>query len=60
MVDLHVVPMNDLVEHDTSIDTSCICMPTDTPVKQEDGTIRWLAVHHSLDGRELPPGPGIG
>lgn len=52
MVDLHVVPVNDLVEHDTSIGAACICAPTDTPVKQEDGTIRWLAVHHSLDGRE--------
>lgn len=53
MVDLHVVPVDDLVEHDTSIDAACVCVPTDTPVEQEDGTIRWLAVHHSLDGREL-------
>ena len=52
MVDLHVVPIGDLIEHDTSIDGSCVCVPTDTPVQREDGTIRWLAVHHSLDGRE--------
>lgn len=53
MTDLHVVPIGNLIEHDTGVDSSCVCMPTDTPVEQEDGTIRWLAVHHSLDGREL-------
>lgn len=55
MADLHVTPVGDLIEHDTSMDGECVCMPTDTPVAQEDGVIRWLAVHHSLDGRELPP-----
>ncbi|MGW7359455.1 hypothetical protein ACWGI0_23185 [Streptomyces sp. NPDC054802] len=55
MTDLHVVPVDDLIAHDTTADGTCACGPTDTPVKQDDGSIRWLAVHHSLDGRELPP-----
>jgi hypothetical protein len=53
MTDLHVVPVDDLIEHDTSISGSCACGPTDKPVKRDDGSAGWIAVHHSLDGREL-------
>lgn len=48
----HVVPVDDLIEHDTDTD-SCICGPEITPVERDDGSIAWIVVHHSLDGREL-------
>jgi hypothetical protein len=54
MPDLHVTPVGDLVEHDTRVDGECACGPTDQPVKHDDGSISWIAVHHSLDGRERP------
>lgn len=46
----HVVPVNDLIEHETT--DRCLCGPATEPVKREDGSIGWLHVHHSLDGRE--------
>ena len=57
---LHVVPVGDVVEHDTSPD--CICGPTLDTVRPagtrscdcgcvpEQVGMTW--VHHSLDGRE--------
>jgi hypothetical protein len=48
---LHVVPVGDLIEHVLSGD--CPCGPADKPVERDDGSTGWLAVHHSLDGREL-------
>lgn len=47
---LHIVPIGDVVEHITT--DECVCGPTDQPVKREDGSVRWLVVHHSADGRE--------
>ncbi len=50
---VHVHPVNDLVEHDTSeidgepFNDECVCGPDVEPV----GT-GWLITHHSLDGRE--------
>ncbi|WP_393075240.1 hypothetical protein [Streptomyces sp. LN704] len=52
MADLHVTPIDDVIEHDTSADTECVCGPTDQPVPRDDGSVGWLAIHHSLDGRE--------
>jgi hypothetical protein len=49
-VALHVIPVGDLVEHDTSDD--CVCVPRSEPVERDDGSHGWLVVHHSLDGRE--------
>jgi len=47
MISYHVVPINDLREHETEDNLDCWCRPgTDA----EDETI---AVHNSLDGREL-------
>lgn len=54
MTDLHIVPVGDLVEHDTNVGSECACGPTDTPIKSDEGVIRFMAVHHSLDGRERP------
>jgi hypothetical protein len=47
---VHVVPTNDLVEHETT--ESCACGPTCEVVFRGDGTNGWLYTHHSLDGRE--------
>lgn len=48
---LHVVPVGDAVQHVS--DDDCVCGPTVKPIKAEDGSIQWLMIHHSLDGREL-------
>lgn len=48
---VHVIPCNDLVEHDLTED--CVCGPTPEPVRCEDGSIGCVITHHSLDGREL-------
>lgn len=50
MSDLHVMPAHDSVGHEASDD--CACGPTQDPVKRPDGSIGWVAIHHSLDGRE--------
>jgi len=41
-----------LVEHDTGGD-GCVCGPGVVPVMRTDGSVGWLLIHHSLDGREL-------
>lgn len=46
MSNLHVVPVDDLIEHET--DEDCVCSPT--PRFGEGGPVY---VHHSLDGREV-------
>lgn len=51
MTEMHLVPNGDLIEHIKG--DSCPCGPTAEPVKRGDGSIGWLMVHHSLDGREL-------
>lgn len=47
---IHVVPINDLISHDTDTD-QCVCGPSLELVEGEEGD-GWLVVHHSLDGRE--------
>ncbi|MGW2550696.1 hypothetical protein [Streptomyces sp. NPDC001635] len=56
MADLHVIPVDDAIEHDTSVGGQCVCGPTERPEKRDDGSVGWIAVHHSLDGRELHEG----
>ncbi len=51
MSTVHVVPVDDLIEHDTEGD-DCPCGVTVEPVAGDDGAIGWLISHHSLDGRE--------
>ena len=48
---IHVLPVNDLIEHDSS-GVDCICGPEVEPVPRDDGSMGWLISHHSLDGRE--------
>ncbi len=49
---VHVYPLGDLIEHETCGD-ACVCGVTSELVKRNDGSVGWLLVHHSLDGREL-------
>ena len=50
---LHVSPVADGIVHDLATsDADCICGPTVEPVPGADGSMGWLIVHHSLDGRE--------
>lgn len=48
-VKVHVLPVGDDVEHG---DEDCVCGPDSEPVKCDDGSVGWVIVHHSLDGRE--------
>ena len=48
---VHVFPVNDWIEHDTTGD-ECPCGPTPEAVKRDDGSVGWVVTHHSLDGRE--------
>ncbi len=50
---MHVVPVFDLVEHET---VDCMCGPTVEVVRRGDGSFGWLVQHHSLDGREFSGG----
>jgi hypothetical protein len=49
---VHVVPLGDLIDHNSD-SADCVCGPRVEPVECDDGSIGWLVVHHSLDGREL-------
>lgn len=57
MNELHVIPDGDWYGHSRTED--CVCGPRVEPVKRRDGSMGWLYVHHSLDGREQhePPVP---
>jgi hypothetical protein len=52
---VHVEPIGDLIEHDTS-GVPCVCGPKERPVKADDGSVGWVVVHNSLDGRERSEG----
>jgi hypothetical protein len=52
MMTVHVSPVNDLIEHDTETE-DCVCIPQIRVAKQGDGSVLWVLVHHSLDGREI-------
>jgi hypothetical protein len=49
--DIHVYPVDDLVEHELD-GGDCVCGVTAEPVKRDDGSIGWVLVHHALDGRD--------
>lgn len=51
----HVVPVNDLIAHETDGEP-CPCGPETVPIETEDGGLNWQVIHHSLDGRELTEG----
>lgn len=47
---VHVLPAEDLIDHERTDD--CPCGVTVEPVTRDDGSIGWIHIHHSLDGRE--------
>ena len=47
--EVHVVPVGDQIDHTAQ---GCVCGPRDDAVKRPDGSVEWVTVHHSLDGRE--------
>jgi hypothetical protein len=49
-MELHIVPVADLIDHDLT--DECACGPADESVTHDDGSIEWVTVHASLDGRE--------
>ena len=51
MTTVHVIPVDDLTDHDTDGD-DCPCGPCTEPVTRDDGSVGWVVIHHSLDGRE--------
>ena len=51
MTTVHTFPVDDLIAHVTEGD-GCPCGPTIEPVRLDDGSMGWQAIHHSLDGRE--------
>lgn len=55
---LHVTPVGDLTAHDTD-GGDCPCGPRIDPVQREDGSMGWVIVHHSLDGRDTKPPIGF-
>lgn len=53
--DTHIVPINDLREHDEHL--ACWCAPRFEKVKGSSTAL--LVVHHALDGRELIEEHGV-
>jgi hypothetical protein len=52
MATVHVLPVDDLVEHEDAGD-DCLCGPRVEPVEDEKtGAVGWVIVHYSMDGRE--------
>ena len=51
MTTRHTYPVADLIEHVVD-GGDCWCGPTTEPVSRDDGSMGWLVIHHSLDGRE--------
>lgn len=47
--EVHVLPVDDVIEHGA---VDCMCGPRTEPVRRDDGSVGWVVVHHSLDGRE--------
>lgn len=45
---VHLVPDDDVIEHDTDPDVDCVCGPTVEPVKRDDGSVSWVHHHHAL------------
>lgn len=47
---LHILPVDDLMEHDLCAD--CFCGPRISVEPDPDGQYGWIYVHAFLDGRE--------
>lgn len=49
---VHIIPNSDLINHETDIDSSCVCGPELEAVMRLDGSCGWVYLHHSLDAHE--------
>lgn len=49
---MHVVPLGDIVAHDTDGELPCVCGPSSEWIVGQYGAHGKVVVHHSLDGRE--------
>ncbi len=47
---VHVAPSPDVIDHLLTAD--CSCIPACEPMERTDGTVGWLYVHNSGDGRD--------
>lgn len=52
---VHVLPLEDLIEHDRTDD--CLCGPTPECIPNDDQPDGWVHTHHSLDNREAQETP---
>lgn len=46
----HVYPVGDLIGHEP---IDCTCGPQQEVVKRDDGSVGWIVIHNSLDGRGM-------
>lgn len=46
---LHVLPVDDLVEHSRVEGDGCVCGPSTELVPNDAGPDGWLVVHHALE-----------
>lgn len=51
---LHIIPDNDLVDHEPTRD--CVCGPATDITHGDDGEQQWIITHHALDNREQQSG----
>lgn len=50
---IHVRPVGDLIDHDTATsEADCVCGPLTEAEFRDDGSVAWIIIHNSLDGRE--------
>lgn len=61
MSNVHVTPIDDLIQHEKT--EECVCGPTIEPVETPSGAINWMLTHNALDNREAyekqgQPSPG--
>lgn len=47
MSTFHVIPIGDILDHDTSSKGHCFCVPETVPVKDERGSVVGFSVNHN-------------
>lgn len=48
---VHVFPVDDVIGHEVDGE-DCPCLPEIEPIVLEDGSIRYVYIHHAWDGRD--------
>jgi hypothetical protein len=52
-----VYPEDDILAHDVDGEDECVCGPKVEPFPARDGSMCWIYIHNSLDGREYREQP---